>query len=119
VLQSDRAHKRARRTIRLVDVRVADNPDEGRFEIVADGQLAGAAFYRMEGEAVAFTHTEVDHLYKGQGIGSKLAAGALDAMRERGLRVLPYCPFMRAYIERHPEYVDLVPEDARTRFRLR
>ena len=97
---------------------VADNPDEGRFEVFAEGEFAGAAYYRAEGDAIAFTHTEVDDAYEGQGLGSKLAAGALDEMRERGRGVRPYCPFIRGYIQRHAEYVDLVPEDQRGRFGL-
>ncbi len=104
---------------RVVDVRVADNPDEGRFELFADGELAGSTYYRMEGGAIAFTHTEVDDRYEGQGLGSKLASAALDEVRTRGLSVLPYCPFIRGYIERHPDYLDLVPERDRARFGLR
>ena len=101
-----------------MDVRVADNPEEGRFELFADEELAGSAYYRMEDGAIAFTHTEVDDAYEGHGLGSKLASAALDDARSRGLAVLPYCPFIRGYIERHPEYVDLVPENARSRFGL-
>jgi predicted GNAT family acetyltransferase len=101
-----------------MDVRVGDNPQEGRFELFADEALVGAAYYRVEGDAIAFTHTEVDDAYEGQGLGSKLASAALDAARERGLAVFPRCPFIRSYVERHPEYLDLVPEDARRRFGL-
>ena len=60
----------------------------------------------------------MDDAYEGQGVGSELAAGALDDARARGLRVLPYCPFIRGYIERHQEYLDLVPEGERARFGL-
>lgn len=101
-----------------METRVADNPAEQRFEVFADGEPAGSAYYRMEGEAIAFTHTEVDDAYEGQGVGSVLAAGALGTMRERGLEVLPYCPFIRSYIERHEEYLELVPESERGRFGL-
>ena len=108
----------AARSIDPVDVRVADNPDESRFEVFADDQLAGAAYYRMEGDGIAFTHTEVDDAHEGHGLGSKLAAAALEEARSRGARVLPHCPFIRGYIERHEEYLDLVPESERPRFGL-
>ena len=101
-----------------MDVKVADNPDEGRFEVFADDQLAGAAYYRKEGDGIAFTHTEVEDAYEGHGLGSKLAAAALEEARNRGAGVLPYCPFIRGYIERHEEFLDLVPESERARFGL-
>jgi uncharacterized protein len=112
MLQSDLCHDQA------VELRVANNPDEGRFELYADDELAGSAYYRLAGEAIDFTHTEVDEAYEGQGLGSKLASAALDDARSRGLAVLPHCPFIRSYIERHSEYVDLVPEDQRVSFGL-
>jgi predicted GNAT family acetyltransferase len=59
-----------------------------------------------------FTHTEVDPAFEGHGIGSALAAGALDDARRRGLVVVPSCPFIRAYITRHPEYADLLRASA-------
>jgi predicted GNAT family acetyltransferase len=101
-----------------MDLRVADNPAEQRFEVFADDELAGAAYYRMQGEALAFTHTEVDDAYEGEGVGSKLAAEALGEVKERGLDVLPYCEFIRGYIKRHEEYLELVPEGERARFGL-
>lgn len=97
---------------------VVDDPDAGRFEIRVDGAVAGYAEYRAEGSALAFTHTVVESAYEGQGIGSALARAALDAARERGVQVLPYCPFIRGWIAKHPEYVDLVPVGERARFDL-
>jgi predicted GNAT family acetyltransferase len=90
-------------------VRVADDAARHRFEISVDGTVAGFAAYRLhpEGarpERIVFTHTEVDPAYEGQGLGSRLAAGALGAAKERGLTVVPQCPFIAAYLRRHPEY---------------
>ncbi|MCW2614018.1 MAG: N-acetyltransferase [Frankiales bacterium] len=99
-------------------LRVVDDPAAGRFEVLVDDEVAGCAEYRLEGEALAFTHTVVEPRFEGQGIGSALARGALDAARERGVAVLPYCPFLRTWVESHPEYVDLVPAGRRSRFSL-
>jgi uncharacterized protein len=95
---------------------VIDNAAQSRYEIrVGDGGegLAGFADYELRPGRVVFTHTEVDPVFEGQGIGSALAAGALDDVRRRGLSVVPLCPFIRAYIERHPQYADLVHPPAR------
>ena len=88
------------------EITVVDATD--RFEArLADGTVAGFAAYQREPDAVIFTHTEVDPAFEGRGIGSALAAGALDAVRTSGERVVALCPFIRAYVERHPEYQDL------------
>jgi predicted GNAT family acetyltransferase len=97
---------------------VVDNPSVGRFEIVVDGQVAGFAEYRRSGAVVSITHTVVDSNFEGRGLGSELARGALNAVRDEGSAVLPFCPFIRGYIQRHPDYLDLVPTDQRTRFGL-
>lgn len=102
---------------------VVDNPDQSRFEVIAgdDGtEVAGFAEYFLseaDGE-IAFTHTEIDPKFGGQGLGGVLAKAALDAARERGLAVLPYCPFIRGWIRKHPEYAELVPEARRATFEL-
>ncbi|MFD3452637.1 GNAT family N-acetyltransferase [Streptomyces sp. NPDC058691] len=104
--------------------RVADNPDKSRFEIfeaVDEGgpeERAGFAEYHLYGKEMAFIHTEVDPRFGGRGLGGILARAALDAARDRGLEVLPFCPFIRAWIGKHPEYVELVPEGQRARFGL-
>lgn len=79
-----------------------------RFEArTADGVVAGFAAYVREPGRVIFTHTEVDPAFEGRGVGSALAAGALDQVRGSGDRVVPLCPFIKAYIARHPDYQDL------------
>lgn len=93
-----------------VDVAVRDNPARSRFEAVVDDETVGFAAYRLGPDRIVFTHTEVDDSMEGQGVGSRLAAGALDRVRERGLGVVAQCPFIRSYLEEHPEHADLVVE---------
>jgi uncharacterized protein len=88
--------------------RVVDNPEMRRYEVHVDGELVGISAYVPRPDRLIFTHTEVDEALEGQGVGSRLARGALDDARARGLRVTPRCPFIAAYIRRHPEYQDLV-----------
>ncbi len=87
---------------------VTDNPAESRYELYDGETLAGVAAYRLAGTTVTFTHTEVDDAYEGQGAGSRLAREALDDSRARGRRVLARCPFISSWIERHPDYADLL-----------
>ncbi|MDO5677245.1 MAG: GNAT family N-acetyltransferase [Propionibacteriaceae bacterium] len=87
---------------------VTHNPDEKRYEVHADGTLAGFAEYMLSDGLITFTHTEIDPAFEGRGLGSKLVRGALDDVREVGERkVLPLCPFVKAYMIKHPEYQDL------------
>jgi predicted GNAT family acetyltransferase len=95
-----------------VETRIADNPGELRYELYADGELAGEIRYRRVPGGLALVHTEVDP--KRQGLGGVLVRGALDDLRARGLRAVPVCPFIRAHIRRHPEYEDLVTDDDAT-----
>lgn len=99
------------------DPTVVDVPEEARFEIRVDGRPAGSAFYDdSEPGLLVLTHTEVDDAFEGHGVGSALIRAALDTARSRGLSVRPDCPFVSAYIARHPdEYLDLVPADLRPR----
>lgn len=93
-------------------VRVADNPGAHRFEAHLDGELAGFAAYRRGPGRITFTHTEVDDRFEGRGVGGELARHALDAARAEGLAVVPRCPFIGGWIDKHPEYGDLVASDA-------
>jgi uncharacterized protein len=97
-------------------VEVADNADEDRYEIRVGGELAGFRQYRQRPAGLAFVHTEIDDRFEGQGLGGQLVSFALNDARSRGLAVLPFCPFVRGYIERHPEYLDLVPAAKRADF---
>jgi hypothetical protein len=101
-----------------MELQVVDNPGRARFEIRADGDLAGFVLYHLRGHEIAFTHTETDDRFRGQGIGARLVQASLDQARARHLAVLPYCPFMRSWIADHPGYADLVPEARRPEFDL-
>jgi predicted GNAT family acetyltransferase len=88
---------------------VVDNPAESRFETETS---AGTAVleYSRDGNLLALHHTEVPKAARERGIGSRLVEAAFRQARERGLKVIPYCPFVRAYVERHPELRSLVQE---------
>lgn len=95
-------------------VTVADNPEESRFEVRVDGTLAGFAAYKIDAGAVAFVHTEVFDEYAGRGIAGQLAKASLGMVREAGGTVVPLCPYIRSYVEKHrPEYDDLVRATSR------
>lgn len=94
-----------------MSVEIVPNPAQDRFEIHVDGQKAGQAEYVRRGDLVIFTHTEIDDAYGGQGLGSQLARGALDAVRAAGDPIVPLCPFIAGYIGKHPEYEDLVDRE--------
>jgi len=97
-----------------VSVEVADNRELDRYEVHVDGQLAGFAQYRLTGERITMFHVEVGAEFEGRGIGSQLAKAALDDVAARGLELIPRCPFVAAYVRRHPDpYLDLVAEPLR------
>ena len=101
-----------------MDFEVTDNPDKARFEIVADGELAGFAQYHLRDGVIAFTHTQTDDRFRVHGLASHLVRASLDDARARHLVVLPYCPFVRSWITEHKEYADLVPAGRREQFGL-
>ncbi|HEY6569518.1 MAG TPA: GNAT family N-acetyltransferase [Candidatus Limnocylindrales bacterium] len=87
---------------------VRDNTDAHRFEAWVDGALAGFSEYEPRDGWLVFVHTEVLPAFEGKGVGSRLATWALDDVRARGLKLTPQCPFIAAFIKRHPAYADLV-----------
>ena len=97
---------------RRVDVTVKDNPDELRYELHVDGELAGVIRYRREPGAVVLVHTDIDPEFEGHGLGGRLVRAALDNLRSRRLQVIPLCPFALSFIHRHTEYADLVTADS-------
>jgi predicted GNAT family acetyltransferase len=92
------------------DIEVRDNPAHHRFELLVDGEAAGLAAYKSRAGAIIVLHSEVDPRFRGQGLAGELARRTLDQIRERDLHVVPLCPFFARYVERHPEYLDMVEE---------
>jgi predicted GNAT family acetyltransferase len=86
---------------------IRDNTANHRFELDADGGTA-VMYYRLEPGVITLMHTEVPPALGGHGIGSALVRGVLDIVRARGLKVVAKCPFVAAYMGRHPEYNDLI-----------
>lgn len=79
-----------------------------RFEAFVGDEVAGYISYRQRDGVLDLRHTVVDEAFEGRGIGSALVRGTLDAVRDQGLRVTPTCPFISAWLGKHPDYADLV-----------
>jgi len=93
----------------MADVETKKNESEHRYEAYVDGELAGSAYYELDEKRIVFTHTEVDDRFEGKGIGSSLARTGLDDARTDGTRrVVPRCPFIKSWIDKHPDYADLL-----------
>ena len=93
----------------MADAEIRHNEAERRYEAYVDGEPAGFAAYRLTPGTIVLSHTEVDDAFEGHGVGSSLARGALDDLRADGSRrVKPLCPFIKAWIDDHPDYADLV-----------
>ncbi len=89
-------------------LRIVDDPSERRYEALLGDRVVGFTEYRPMPGRLVFTHTEVDAEFEGRGVAGRLAQGALDDVRARGLKLTPLCPFIASFIRRHPEYDDLV-----------
>lgn len=101
-----------------MDTNVVDNRQAGRFELRLDGETAGYLTYERADDTVSLVELTTDLRRAGQGLGLTLVRGALDAVSAEGKSVLPVCPFVRDFIQRHPVYLDLVPPDVRHQFNL-
>ncbi len=94
-----------------MSVEVTHNAEAERYEIRVDGELAGfTEAHPLEAGAVLFPHTIIDPAFEGQGLASKLVAGAFDDIRARGLKIVPTCPYILGWLPKHPEYHDLLSE---------
>ncbi len=97
----------------MTDVLVSDAPQAHRFEARDEaGELLGIAAYDVVGRTVVFTHTEVDPRAEGRGVASTLVRAALDSVRAAHGDVVALCPYVKAWLARHPDYQDLVHRPA-------
>jgi predicted GNAT family acetyltransferase len=103
----------------MSDIEVIHAPEHQRYEIRVGEELAGFAEYVVKGERHLFVHTEISQQFEGQSLGSKLAQGALDDMRALDATIVPICPFIAGWIERHPDYDDLVDHKLLARIEAR
>jgi predicted GNAT family acetyltransferase len=101
-----------------VQIAITDDTDSQRYVIRVDGKRAGLLQYRLRPDSIELVHTEIYEEFEGRGLGGELISFALQDARERNLAVLPFCPFVNDYIQRHRQYVDLVPEGRRGDFGL-
>lgn len=89
-------------------ISVTHDPAGKRYEAHDGASPAGYAAYVLAGDLIIFSHTEVDPAHEGRGVGGSLARAGLDDARARGLKVMPLCPFINAWVQRHSEYSDLL-----------
>ncbi len=101
-----------------MQIEVTDNTAARRYEAAADGRLAGFIDYRVRDGRTSLIHTQVEDDFEGKGVASTLVKRALGMVRDSGLELLPLCPFVQAYMQRHPEFLELVPVEERRRFGL-
>ena len=88
---------------------VVNNEAHQRFELTIEGHLA-ATYYKLSDGVITFVHTDVPPELGGKGVGSALVKGALDQVRAGGLKVIAQCPFVKAYVDKHTEYADLLKQ---------
>ncbi len=97
-----------------MDFTVTDVPETERFEARDEaGALAGVLTYQLTGAIIAYTHTKVEPAFEGQGAGSALVRAAMDDARAKNRTVVPICPFVSGWLEKHPEYDKLVARSTR------
>ncbi len=101
----------------MAELSIIDVPDAKRYEGRLGDETAGFVEYILAGRTIVLAHTEIDPAFEGQGVGGQLARAVLDDIRERGeLEVVPTCPFISAWIAKHPDYVDVVTPSMRSQF---
>lgn len=92
----------------MSETTVTDVPDRSRFELRLGEEVVGHIAYRRDGDVLDLHHTEIADDHEGEGLGGRLVRGVLDDVRARGLRVVPTCPFVKGWIDKHPDEAALV-----------
>lgn len=87
------------------------NKDRQRFELIIDGKRSLVAYVQADDHTLALTHTEVHPDLEGKGIGSRLVQQTLAYAEQHDFKIVPLCPFVAAYIKRHPEWQRIVSTD--------
>jgi len=100
------------------DFRLSDNQERHRFELHVGSELAAFSEYNLLKNGILFTHTEVLPAFEGRGVGSAIARYALDEVRRRATMAIPVCPFIAAFLRKHPEYQDLVAPEHRRAYKI-
>jgi predicted GNAT family acetyltransferase len=95
-----------------MDVNVRDVAEASRYEALDGKTVAAYAKYEDRGDVRVFTHTVTESEYEGEGVGSTLIRSALDDTRAKGRKIQPDCPFVKAFVDKHPDYQDLVAESS-------
>lgn len=108
-----------RREDDALNVEVRNDPEDRQFTVEVDGRAVGKAEYRLRGDTYLFIHTEVDPEFQGRGVANRLARAALDDVRQQGRTLVALCPFIAAYIKRHPEYDEIVDHEMTDSIRKR
>lgn len=108
-----------RREADALNVEVRNDPEDRQFTVEVDGKAVGKAEYRLRGDTYLFIHTEVDPEFQGRGVANRLAREALDEVKQQGRSLVPLCPFIAAYIRRHPEYDEIVDHEMADSIRQR
>ena len=102
----------------MSDLRIVNHPDRHRYEASVGNVLAAYCEYNLVGEAIMFTHTEVQPEHEGKGYGGALARFVLDDARSQGKQVIPVCQFIAGFLRKHREYLDLVRPDIQKAFKI-